>query len=369
MNIGIITFHASFNYGSMLQAYALQTYLMRLGHKVEIVNLRTKRQKAGYPKPLSIQSLHTIKLSVERLMLNSASIQPLYKKWHLFNDFLNQRLNITREFNTIDQLKETDFHFDVLITGSDQIWNTNAFDFSEAYFGSFVGEDTRKIAYAPSMGPNPESLNVDYIRELIKDFKAVSVREKRSKDFLEKNNIYHPVELVVDPTMLLERNDYESIIDSKPLVEGKYIFYYTPGGVRHEFLSEASKIGHEMGLPIICDNYYSPQDLKLYDNVRPYGKAGPLEFLKLIRNAEYVCGASFHLMVFSLIFNKKFGCMNGDVDSRMNNLMRLAGAEDHIWSVVDKTRNKISDRIVDYNTVFKSLCDSSKDFLKSNVGR
>lgn len=367
MHIGIITFHASFNYGSMLQAYALQTYLSKLGHNVEIVNFRTKHQKDGYPKPISFQSKHTIKQSVKRLILNPSSISPLNRKWQLFDEFLNQKLNITREYNSIKKLKDVEFHYDVLITGSDQIWNTRAFDFSEAYFGTFVGNDTRKIAYAPSMGPDPESMDVVYLKKLLKDFKAVSVREVRSKDFLEKNDIYHPVDLVVDPTMLIDKKDYEEMIAKKPIIDGKYIFYYTPGGIRHEFLFDASKIGHEMKLPVVCENCYYPIDIKQYDNVKQYGAVGPLEFLNLIYNAEFVCGASFHLMVFSLIFGKKFCCMNGDVDSRMNNLMRIADGEDHIWSVVNKSRNKILDSIVDYRLRFGEIQEKSKLFLQNNL--
>lgn len=367
MNIGIITFHASFNYGSMLQAYALQTYLTRLGHKVEIVNYRTKRQKAGYPKPIDFHSKYTTKESIKRLLIDPYSIKPLYKKWHLFDEFLNHKLNVTQEYNSIDQLKRTDFNFDILITGSDQIWNTKAFDFSEAYFGCFVGNNTKKIAYAPSLGPEPESLNPSYIKDLMKEFKAVSVREIRSKEFLENNNIYHPVVLVLDPTMLLDHNDYESMISRRPLVEKKYIFYYTPGRVRHDFLSEASKIGYKIGLPVICDNYYEPMDLKRYNNVFPYGSVGPLEFLNLIYNAEFVCGASFHLMVFSIIFKKKFCCMNGDTDSRMNNLMKIVDAEDHIWSIVDKSKNEILESTVDYNANLDKLIRKSKSFLLSNL--
>lgn len=217
------------------------------------------------------------------------------------------------------------------------------------------------------MGPSPETLDVNYIKCHLKNYKVVSVREQRSKAFIETNNIYHPVELVLDPTMLLTKKDYECIIEKQPLISGKYIFYYTPGGIRHEFLSEASKIGHQLGIPVVCDNYYAPKDLESYDNVIPYGAVGPLQFLNLIKNATYVCGASFHLMVFSLIFNKQFCCMNGDRDSRMNNLMKLANAEDHIWSIIDNSQNSISDRIVDYVSRFRDMRENSMSFLNNNL--
>ena len=184
MKIGIITFHASFNYGSMLQAWALQTYLTKLGHDVCIINFRQKSQKLGYDKPISFSSLSNVKRSVKR-MLAPLTIRPLYRKWHLFDGFMHQWFNLTDEYSTLDELRQADFGLDTLITGSDQIWNTMVFDFSEAYFGTFVDEKTAKIAYAPSMGPTPENQDVAYLKKLLNGYKAVSVREGRTKNFLE----------------------------------------------------------------------------------------------------------------------------------------------------------------------------------------
>lgn len=363
MKIGIITFHAAFNYGSMLQAYALQTFLERQGHDVEIVNFRPEIQKQGYPKPIDLTNKKNIKKSIKRLLLAPQTIAPLNKKWHLFDAFLHQHLHLTKEYTTLDELKAADFDYDVLITGSDQIWNTKAFDFSEAYFGTFVNDNTKKIAYAPSMGPSPETQDVNYLKTLLQGYRTVSVREERTKHFIVDNGIFKDVEVVLDPTMLLEGSDYDSLYDKEPLVKGDYVFYYTPGGVRHEFLSEAAKIGKEMGLPVICDACYQPGDLNRYDNVKPYIPTGPSEFLNLIKNAKIVCGASFHLMVFSILFNKDFYCMNGDVDSRMNNLMNVCCCEDRIWSIVDKRSNKIgSKKKINYDGL-SNKCVVSKHFI------
>lgn len=252
-------------------------------------------------------------------------------------------LNLTEEYNTLDELKQAHFGLDVLITGSDQIWNTTVFDFSEAYFGTFVDGNTMKIAYAPSMGPTPESQDVAYLKKLLNGYKAVSVREERTRNFLEDNSICGNVCVVLDPTMLLDAADYNVLYDKKPLIDGQYVFYYTPGfGPRHEFLREAAYIGKQLGLPVVCDNCYTPGALRGYDNVHPHVATGPAEFLNLVKNATVVCGASFHLMVFSIIFHKDFYCMNGDVDSRMNNLMKTLCLEDRIWSITDKGRNRIA---------------------------
>ena len=343
MKIGIITFHASFNYGSMLQAWALQTFLEKQGHEVKIINYRQKSQKTGYDKPITFSSLPNVKRSVKRILLAPATIGSLYCKWNLFDRFMQRWLNLTEEYNTLDELKQAHFGLDVLITGSDQIWNTTVFDFSEAYFGTFVDGNTMKIAYAPSMGPTPESQDVAYLKKLLNGYKAVSVREERTRNFLEDNSICGNVCVVLDPTMLLDAADYNVLYDKKPLIDGQYVFYYTPGfGPRHEFLREAAYIGKQLGLPVVCDNCYTPGALRGYYNVHPHVATGPAEFLNLVKNATVVCGASFHLMVFSIIFHKDFYCMNGDVDSRMNNLMKTLCLEDRIWSITDKGRNRIA---------------------------
>lgn len=365
MNIGIITFHAAHNYGSMLQAYAMQTFLERQGHHVEIVNFRPLSQKRGYPKPIDFTTKNNVKRSIKRLVLSPKTIAPLNKKWHLFEAFLHRYLHLTKEYSTLEELKQANFEYDVLITGSDQIWNTKAFDFSEAYFGTFVNDKTKKVAYAPSMGPDPEKQDVDYLRKLLQGYSAVSVREERTKSFIEGNHIYGNVEVVLDPTMLLEGSDYDTLYDKKPIIDGDYLFYYTPGGVRHEFLSEASKIGKRLNIPIICDSCYSPGDLDRYDNVTPNIPVGPSEFLNLIKNAKFICGASFHLMVFSILLHKPFACMNGDVDSRMNNLMKVCGCEDRIWSIVDKNNNAIiNDVLIDSNRI-NLFRNKSVDFLNN----
>lgn len=369
MKIGIITFHAAFNYGSMLQAYALQTFLENAGHEVYIINFRQKSQTLGYPKPIEFSSFHNTKQSAKRLLFAPKSIKPLYKKWHLFDEFMHKWMNLTDEYHSLDELKHADFKYDILITGSDQIWYTNAFDFNEAYFGTFVDSKVKKIAYAPSMGPNPENLDKNYIRRLLTSYIAVSVRENRTKEFLERNNIYNNVSVVLDPTMLLNSSDYDKLIEREPLINGKYLFYYTPGDIRPEFLIEASKLGKQLNLPVIYDTCYYKKDIINYDNIYSYPEVGPSEFLNLVKNATYICGASFHLMVFAILYKKNFCCLNGDIDSRMNNLMKLFGLEKNIKSIVKPTDFNISETNYSCNTKEKleSLRRISSSFLNGNL--
>ena len=104
MKIGIITFHASFNYGSMLQAWAMQTYMENLGHVVEIVNFRSKAQKNMYHRPIDSSSLINILSGFKRMLLHPSSILPLNKKWKLFDDFLNSQRNGLLSLNQLSIL-------------------------------------------------------------------------------------------------------------------------------------------------------------------------------------------------------------------------------------------------------------------------
>lgn len=367
MKIGIITFHAAFNYGSMLQAYALQTFLENLGHDVEIINFRSKTQKESYQKPIQLSSFYSLKCSIYRLIHTPRTLVPLYKKWHLFDNFLHNNLHLTKEYTTIEELKNADFDYDVLITGSDQIWNYVCGDFSEAYFGNFVSNQTRKIAYAISLGPDPESKDGDFYKKNIKGFQKISAREIKTKRFLEEKGICKDVDLVLDPTMLLSAKDYNPLMSDKPLIEGNYLFYYTPYGKKREISDEAIKIAREKDLAIVCDNFYDIE--KKYNNIRIYAAVGPSEFLNLVRNATVVCGESFHLMVFSIIFEKEFYCIHGDEDSRIQNLAHLTGLKDRLWSLKDKRHNSIHPyKGIKSKELFQQEREKSISFLVNNIG-
>ena len=165
MKIGIITFHASFNYGSMLQAYALHKVLSDMGHDAEIINFRSMAQKEMYHHPIILSSKEWPKiLLIMHYLLHAYRYFLQIRKWNKYNTFLNKYLVHTKEFNTVEELKEQDFQYDYLVIGSDQIWNTKCRDFSEAFWGNFCNEKVKKVAYAPSMGSNPASLDIEYIK-------------------------------------------------------------------------------------------------------------------------------------------------------------------------------------------------------------
>lgn len=367
MKIGIITFHASFNYGSMLQAWALQTYLERLGHEVQIVNYRSRIQRQTYHKPLDFHNVENSLSSCKRLLLYPSSIKPLNKKWHLFDDFLHKELHLTKEYNTVEELENANFDLDLLICGSDQIWNTNAPDSGEVYYGNwFKG---RKISYAASFGQYPEKINMDFVKSQLKNFQSIAVREEQTKKKIEESGLANNIKVVCDPTLLLSANTYETLITDKPLIKGKYIFFYTPVGLPYEYFAIANHLAEQTGMEVFTEKAYYPRDLKNYPHIHEYLPTGPKEFLNLVKNAIIVCGGSFHLQVFSILFHKEFYCINGDKDARTNNLLCKCGLENRIISL-DKPDeiaiNTISDwKAIDNRLHKESL--ASEDWLRNQL--
>ena len=366
MKIGIITFHASHNYGSMLQAYALLSFLKEQGHQVFIVNYQSKAQKTIYHRPISFVRYDVAMATFKRLLLYPSSIKGLFKKWHLFEDFLKEEFNSTREYSTIEELKTASHEFDMLICGSDQIWNTNVKDSNEAYFGTWF--HGKKISYAASCGPYPEKCDISKISSLLTTFNAVSVREQRLCSLLTNHGINN-VKVVCDPTLLLHHEQYDQLAGDTPIVKGKYVFFYTHIGHSPHYLQMANQIGEKLGLPVICEKAYYKKDISRFSHLKRIIDVGPKEFLNLIKYATYICGDSFHLQVFAILFKKDFSCFNGDKDSRTRTLLQQLELENHIVKI-DHHDRIIKDHIESYDKVDERIEEYKKNslyYLSENI--
>ena len=366
MKIGIITFHASFNYGSMLQAYALHKVLSDMGHNVEIVNFRSSEHKEVYHYPIYFKSREYSKVHLLlHYMTHPVSIYHHIRKWNRFNEFLNEYLVHTREFHTVDELRNNNFQYDYIVVGSDQIWNINCRDFSEAYWGTFCGNKTRIIAYAPSMGPTPEMLKLDSFKENAPRFHAVSVREERAYNYLKDNNVFQKISLTLDPTLLLNTSVFDQIDNRRPLVEGDYAYFYEPY-TKPRFLKIALNIGEQFGYKIVIDRVYPDRYIKDHKNVLFYTNTGPKEFLNLLRHAKLVIGHSLHAVLFSILYKKDFYALDGDKDSRMNYIMNALGLERRFVSIENPLL--LENTHIDYwDSVYEKyelLKENSLSFLK-----
>lgn len=325
MKIGIITFHASHNYGSMLQAYALQQTVLKLGHECKIINFRTKRQRNFY-KPFPIQgNKFTILKAIRYPRLAIDDI----RKHRRFEKFLKEKYILTPgEYGTSSELKEAALDFDCYISGSDQIWNTSCFDFDTAYYLDFVTKG-RRVAYAPSMGPFPErqvtEMNYPMIRQNLAEYSAITVRESRTAKLIKKIT-GRDSQIVLDPTFLLSIDKWDELAGEKPLVSGEYILLYTPWYSK-ELYEAAAELARRFNLKVICT---------LADACRTWAKnpcfsfhtaVGPVEFVNLIKNARFVVSGSFHAVVFSILFGIPFYAREGMDDSRTADILNITGLQ------------------------------------------
>lgn len=334
--IGIITFHASYNCGSMLQAYALQNIIQkRYEARCEIINFSNFEQQRMYSilyRPRNMKD-------VLRNILNFIFYFKIKEHYSDYKKFQKEELRLSgKRINTLEELKKNPVIYDIYITGSDQIWNVNAQDFDEAYFLPFV-QSGLKIAYAVSLGATNLSNSKDRIRYInyLKDFDGISVRERNAKIWIQEM-INTDIKICVDPTLLLPVDAWKKITGERE-VKGKYIFWYTM--IYKKEISEiVTKIGKKYNMPIyvIDAKEWSRRALYLH-GIKLVHNGGPSSYLSMVKNAEIVITSSFHGAIFCNIFKKNFWYINvhnkNTDDDRASYLLSQLGLKDRFLNIKD----------------------------------
>ena len=184
MKIGIITFSNAHNYGAVLQAWSLQTYLEKAGHQVEIVNLRLWAIDDVYAmakgrKIVANAAVNKV-LNRARIAKNCICNPQKFKKYLIFERFINHKLHVTKVYRSSGEVKQDlSLNYDVLIAGSDQIWNSSLTNQLEpAYFLDFGPSQAKRISYAASIGRKelPEQ-EKELIAHYLETLDYISVRE------------------------------------------------------------------------------------------------------------------------------------------------------------------------------------------------
>ena len=392
--VGIITlFHNSLNYGGVLQAYALHKTVQNLGFDCEVICYSKNRQTTTMATVTGVVKRELVKdgSTLERMSrvfdffiravkyefkkVFAILVQKVYldRKISLrrkaFSAFNNEYVSSTKLY-TDDTISECVRVYDIFVCGSDQIWHPKLF--TPVYFLGFVPESKLKIAYAPSIALNfLTDSEIARMQPLINRLDAISVREEQGKKLVEMMT-NEEVHCVLDPTLLLNYDEWKKVIIPYP-IKRPYIFCYMLGKSKKnkQFVLHAAE---ELGVPIVTmpfvanESYISLTygDLRVYD-------AGPGEFLSLIQNAEYVITDSFHGLVFSIIFRKKFFVLkrsDDNIDSSMNsrvyNLLKICRLEDRLLNDVRSLELGKFDEEVDYAAVYDSLVkerERSLEFL------
>lgn len=343
MKTATITFHASHNYGSMLQAMALQQTIKSLGYDNEIINFRTSRQIRMYSVVMA-SPFHSIK-SFVRFVVKNLFYTQYYKdsktKYQVFEQFLFTKLDLTKEYSKLEQLYAENFLFDCYITGGDQIWNTSPEDFDWSYYLPFVKRGKR-ISYAVSMGPRPRFTDEDkcLIHEYLDKFDYISVREQGTHDVVNSITAI-PVTQTLDPAFLLTKKQWQNQIADEPIVKGDYILLYSPA-YNEEVYNIAKILSKKLKIPVVNTIFYWTM---LKDKFNHQLAVGPLEFVNLVAHAKLVVSGSFHALVFSVIFNKPFFAVNGDKDNRMISFLNTIQLQDRTINITDYEK-KVADALL-----------------------
>lgn len=316
-SVGIITFHGAHNYGSSLQAYALQNTVSALGYDCEIIDFRTEQQKDQY-RPLTKRKGFKYILKNAYFLLNYQARAEKYRK---FEEFIQNQLKVTdREYADLEALMGADFQFDAYISGSDQIWNNGAQDSSPAYFLPFV-KSGKKIAYAPSFGNLGITKGKDDVKKYLETYDMLSVREEAGQKLI-RDLTGKEVPILVDPTILLSVQKWKTLIPEKPLISGEYIFFYTLFA-DEGMIDIGKRLSKLTKMPVVISNISNQYEI--FSGFQKKTACGPLDFLNLIQNAVMICTSSFHGTVFSLLLHKPFISMRGMKDNRISTLLKLTG--------------------------------------------
>lgn len=357
--IGIVTWHYYENFGSALQAYSLQTTISNLGYECEFVNYRKKQFRSSNIKGAIKYILSSLAIFLPKGKRSKYSFR--FSRFEY--DFLKQRRLSYNE----KSVKKCNSKYDIFVCGSDQIWAPNVFN--PIYFLSFVEDKKPKIAYAPSIGLNeiPNDLKDSY-SNLLSRFDCLSVREQEGADILKK--VFNlEAEAVLDPTFLIEKNNWNNLI-IEPQIKEEYIFCYFLGENNLQ-LKLANKIAKDLGCKIISisNPHMDNSSIDIIDKF-----AGPREFLGYVKNAKMIITDSFHGMAFSINFNKDFYVFERfsndnkiSQNSRIHNILSKLNLEDRLISY-NGSINKIDS--IDYTDVNKLLeCERTKslEYLKNSL--
>ena len=323
MKIKTITCHKVYNVGASLQAYALARYLSELGHEVEIIDYRPEYLSSYYrlnvvnnprfDRPI-VRQLYLLAKLPERLKARRS------QRKKNFDEFERKYFPLTKKcYRSNEELKKEPPFADVYFAGSDQIWNTlfqNGRD--PAFYLEFAPKGSIRASYAASFAT--EDIIEEWknpVKRWLDKLDYISVRESSGAEIVKKLDI-EKVKQVMDPVFLLDKSIWEELAKGRE-AEAPYLLVYDFD--RNSEINEyAKKIAEERNLKIYSIFNNSEADCCCTE-------AGPLEFLGLVRGAEYVISNSFHATAFAIIFEKPFAVFERKekINTRLKDLIELLG--------------------------------------------
>ena len=350
--VGILTMHQVRNYGSFAQAYATCRIIESLGYEAELIDYTYPNEAHATKKSLLGKILHLGNITTKSLIPG----RPHLKFEQRYREAYKKYYKLSRAYHTRDEIIADPPQYDIYVVGSDQVWNDRYINNDDAFFLSFAPVNSKKIAFASSFGRiRLDKCNEPFYIEKLNSLDRIAVRETSGVKLAENLTGRSDVKKVLDPTLLLNSDEWREISISFNRAKRPYIFAYGSHCEKY-MLSTARKIADQKGWDVYTVNgtivdYYSKEAHCLLD-------IGPREWMGLIDKAELVFACSFHGVAFSIQFNTPFFALfKGDeqFDSRVSSFLTELSLEKHRLLVdtveVDLT-NAYED---DWNRVNKAL--------------
>lgn len=356
MKIGILTFHRAHNYGAVLQCYALQQYLLQMGHDTRVIDYNNKKLWEFYSwRDKSYEQKvknNLIKLPF-RLFKYLKRRRKQILRYYKFVHFQEKVLKIS----STESILETPY--DLILIGSDQVWNTSiTMGFDPYYWGTFEKPLKTKIAtYAASLRGCWKKEQYKEVYSALKKLDGISVREaalgKYVKSLFPDLNVF----CVPDPVMLLSPIRWKSLA-KKPLTNTPYVFFYQAEMVDSVYQT-AIEIASKQGLPlfVLSANQWAV-------NSKECHSASPQEFLGWILNAKLVVTSSFHALAFCILFQKEFYAinLNRGQDNRLKNLVSMFNLDDYL---INDATECVMQRPYSIDKELEELIECASDYFKS----
>lgn len=363
MKIAVITRHGIANYGSLLQAFATQKAVEKLGYSCQIIDyIRNDESYLEHEKTLLRRKKEWYVNPIKRMLYLMLRQPESIIAGRKFEKAQRAFLNLSKRYDSYAALESNPPLADIYMTGSDQVWGpTEDGTYDPAYCLSFT--EGKKIAYAASFGH--ASLDDDlkmYFKKRLLQYKSITVREDKAVDMLQEIGI--SAKQVLDPTLLFDANFWSKY--AVPIKEKGYILIYQLHNDK-KIGEYAKKVARDMGLPLVRISSSFHQCIR-QGKFKYVPKIG--EFLSYIKNAECLITDSFHGTAFAINFNTLFVEVlpNTSTESRNISILKMTGLTNRILQDVNDI--DLATCPIDFatvNNVLKSKRKSSFDILKDMI--
>jgi len=323
MKIGIVTYHRTLNYGAVMQSLATRFVLEEMGHEVYYVDYWPDYHREMYALfPKNRFSKLSWFRKAKFLLLLGRNYKSQKRRIENFDKFFQTHI--------YPYCRPMDESFDVVIYGSDQIWRKQKAlgTYNPVYFGDNTIKAKHHISYAASMGILPDNdADKEKVKELVSHLERISVREEGLRHLLQSLG-YKDVSLSLDPTLLLSSEKWDEFLPTEPYKGKRYVLVYFLKTKTFD-LNEVRKFADDRRLEMkVLRGYATTKETE--SNIT---SAGPYEFIRLIKNADYVFTASFHGLAFSIIYGRQFFASYKINSERASSLLNLLGLSDRLLPV------------------------------------